>query len=270
MQQPIAMKKLLLVLFSICFGAFDTHSPAQIGATSHFRNLFLEKMAVLGFMTSVSESLDAGKGTRTQKARMGKERVVNGLKMEDYLDSIPDQDPEPESINQLSFSEDDQDIMDDQRRLETPHDMNMEEIEAYKKLTFRNPTRETIVLDKDKYPTNQRCSSRASRSPVIKDASPRRDKRCRTATPPCSPSGRLSEMKRPTTSLAAQAYSLRPSSTISNSRFISREKNETLPTNPGDMDRSYRKNYRHNDFHEFSCKRCEDREIEEMADKLAG
>jgi len=237
-----------------------------------------EKMAVLGFMTSVSESLDAEKGTRIQKNRVGKERATNGLKMEDHLDCIPDPDAEPESINQFSFSEDDQDIMDGQRRLETPHEMNMDEIESYKKLTFRNPTRETIVLEQDKYPTNQRCSSRTSRSPAIKDASPRRDKRSRTATPPCSASGRLSEMKRPTSSLAAQVHSLRPSSTISNSRFISRERNGPLanppeniyPTNPGDMDRGYKKKYRHNGYHEFNSKRWEDREIEDMADKLAG
>lgn len=278
------------------------HSNAIISG-----DFFSEKVVVHDFMKNVSnaigeEGMPAKNKTTQENSHVS--HFSENPKIEDYLDFIPDQNEAPDFEPPLSpppLLEDDPNFPDGEQFLQMPNaDLSQErlldEVEAFKNVTFRNPTRETIVSKRDLKSPGTRCLSRASSASMLRDTSSKTNNFFQDDSLEQRPISlnlgetHSSDLKRSKSSLGLcnekPFDKARPSSTQSSStsvtRLINRAKSAEIPPSrietpervqrvySAGTNRSYKQHHHHHHKHsESNCKSCQEREIRKMADKLA-
>ena len=256
-------------------------------------------------MKNVSDTINEERTpsrSKIYKDSYEKQHYSDNPKIEDYLDYIPDNTFQPDFIPPSTppLLEDDDNLLDSQQifaEAQLSQEKLLEETEAYKSVTFRNPTRETIATGHQRIFPDQRCPSRASTTSSNKDISPAKienlldysEQRPRSAISLPLGGSQLPEMKRSKSSLGL--YRERPpdkarptsshSSATSITRFINRAKSAEVPhriETPEKVQRVYsagsNRNYRQQSYHththcDSNCKSCQDTEIRRIADKLS-
>ena len=225
-------------------------------------------------MKNVSNTVNAERDTKAYRNDLGLQHASHKPNMEDYLDFIPDQNEELESLNQLPPLEYEQDIANTQQLTQvldfpTSHDQILDETEATKQVIFRSPTHETIPPDYDNMLPSQRCLSPASVSSIYRDItfsktqlmddSDPSAKRPQSASFVHADANLFEDITRPNSSLGIPIHNPRPAS---------RNFSASSRARPIHQERNTEAHY-HN-FPNSNCESCEGNEVRQIANRLAG
>ena len=242
-------------------------------------------------MKNVSDTITSEEAPNHHSDNHVNQHYSDMLKLEDCIDLIPGQNKEPDYFSNMLPLDVDQDILNDQQQSQIVDDPFSQEVihdktDAFNNVTFRNPSHETIALEQEDAIASHRCRSRASTSSSAHRGTSERmlhernpsGQRPRSAIPLHSTISPIADVKRPRSSLGIPANYNRPtsahSSTSSITRIMMQDRSaEKLPYNETpDIFKPFcwKKTPHTHRFPNSTCKSCQDKEVKQLADMLAG